>query len=182
MRKHRAWVSARRAAVHLIREDLGLRPGQGLPDLVAAIEHRRGRSIHIAHVMLPPQVSGFCIMGSDHDTICVTANTSERQALHILLHELYHLLKGAPAEDCEYVITGHDLIDAHTLEEQLPSLPPGLAHEVLSRPVQQRTGYEETDEWRAEVFATMGLELLALDRSGDAERGLTFSFANRRDT
>ncbi|MEI5102817.1 hypothetical protein RB200_35190 [Streptomyces sp. PmtG] len=177
--KHRAWSRERRAAVHLIREDLGLRPGQGLPDLIAAIELRRGHPIHIARVELPPDVSGFCVAGGDHETICVSAHTSERQALHILLHELYHLFKGAPPDDCGYVIAGHDLIDTDTLNEQLPSLPPGLAEEILAQPAQQRTGYEEFEEWAAEVFATVALDLLAFDQSGAAERGLGYSFANR---
>ncbi|MFD9903703.1 hypothetical protein [Streptomyces sp. NPDC059063] len=179
VRKHRAWARARRRATRIIRVDLGLRPGQGLQDLIDAVARERQRPITVLRLALPPHVSGFCVQGQDKDTVVVTANTSERQGLHVLLHELYHLLRGAPAADDALPVAACDLLGLGTLTDQMPSLPADVVHEVLSRPAQLRTGYEEDEEWSAEVFATIGLLMLSLDDGGSRTGSLTSAFANR---
>ncbi|ARX89003.1 hypothetical protein SMD44_08490 [Streptomyces alboflavus] len=96
VRKHRAWARARRRAIRIIHDDLGLRPGQGLQTLLDTVAHERGRAIVVQRLPLPSHISGFCVQGETEDTIVITANTSERQGLHVLLHELYHVLSSSP--------------------------------------------------------------------------------------
>ncbi|MEI5103515.1 hypothetical protein RB200_39635 [Streptomyces sp. PmtG] len=166
VRKRRAWARARRQAVRIIHDDLGLRPGQGLEALLAAAVRERRRPVTVLKLALPAHVSGFCVRGETEDTIVVTANTSERQGLHVLLHELYHLLCGEPPEPSPSAFAACDLLDLGELTAQLPSLPADVVAEVLTRPAQLRAGneaYEEDEEWAAEVFATVGLLMLSLD-------------------
>ncbi|WP_030669393.1 hypothetical protein [Streptomyces sp. NRRL B-1347] len=198
VRRRRAWVRARRRAVRIIHVDLGLRPGQGLQELLQAVVRLRRRSLTVLRVPLPPHVSGFCVRGDSEDTIVVTSHTSERQGLHVLLHELYHLLCGrSPAPGPEAVAAG-GLLDLGTLSEQMPSLPPDVVEEVLFRPARLRAGtrgradstapaeceeheeHEEDEEWAAEVFATVGLLMLCLDPAVSYTGSLTSSFAHRR--
>ncbi|MFD5699348.1 hypothetical protein [Streptomyces lasiicapitis] len=179
VRKRRAWARARRRAVRIIHHDLGLRPGQGLQELVDAVARERGRTITVLKLSLPTHVSGFCVQGDVDDTIVITSHTSERQGLHVLLHELYHLLSGRAPDVDPYAVTACDLLDAHHLAEQMPSLPVDAVREVLTRPAQLRTGYEEDEEWAAEVFATVGLLMLSLDGAGGHAGSLTSSFTNR---
>lgn len=179
VRKRRAWARARRRAIRIIHDELGLRPGQGLQELVDAVAHERGRAVVVLKLPLPSHVSGFCVQGDAEDTVVITANTSERQGLHVLLHELYHLLSGCAADVDPYTVTACDLLDARVLAEQMPSLPADAVREVLTRPAQLRTGYEEDEEWAAEVFATVGLLMLSLDEAGGHSESLTSSFTNR---
>ncbi|WP_030562107.1 hypothetical protein [Streptomyces aureocirculatus] len=187
VRRRRAWVRARRRAVRIIHEDLGLRPGAGLADLVDAVARERGRPLTVLRLTLPTHVSGFCVQGDAEDTVVITAHTSERQGLHVLLHELYHLLSTGREADA-YAVTACEPADPGAFAEQLPSLPPDVVHEVLARPAQARTGRAEDEEWAAEVFATVGLLLLSLDgaegRTGDGAEcptgPLAASFGNRR--
>ncbi|QDQ09866.1 hypothetical protein [Streptomyces spectabilis] len=193
VRRRRAWVRARRQTVRIIHDDLGMRPGQGLQELLQAVVRLRRRSLTVLRVPLPPHVSGFCVRGETEDTIVVTSNTSERQGLHVLLHELYHLLCGrSPAPSPPYAVAAGDLLDLGALSEQMPSLPPDVVEEVLFRPARLRAGasgrgdatapaaYEEDEEWAAEVFATVGLLMLCLDPAISYTGSLTSSFAHRR--
>ncbi|MEL3945478.1 hypothetical protein [Streptomyces sp. LNU-CPARS28] len=179
VRKHRAWARARRRAIRIIHDDLGLRPGQGLQTLLDTVAHERGRAIVVQRLPLPSHISGFCVQGETEDTIIITANTSERQGLHVLLHELYHVLSSSPATVDAHAVTACDLIEPHVVAEQMPSLPADVVREVLTRPVQLRTGYEEDEEWSAEVFATVGMLMLALD-DDDGHTTPFASFAGRR--
>ncbi|GGS21552.1 hypothetical protein GCM10010252_70960 [Streptomyces aureoverticillatus] len=179
VRKRRAWARARRRAVRIIHDDLGLRPGQGLQDLVDAVARERDRTITVLKLPLPSHVSGFCVQGDAEDTVVITANTSERQGLHVLLHELYHLLSGRTPDVDPGTVTACDLLDPRVLAEQMPSLPADAVREVLTRPAQLRTGYEEDEEWSAEVFATVGLLMLSLDEAGGHAGPLVSSFTNR---
>ncbi|WJV44321.1 hypothetical protein [Streptomyces flavofungini] len=179
VRKRRAWARARRRAIRIIHDDLGLRPGQGLQTLLDTVAHERGRTITVQKLPLPAHISGFCVQGEAEDTIVITANTSERQGLHVLLHELYHLLSAHPADVDPHALTACDLLEPHLVAEQMPSLPADVVREVLTRPVQLRTGYEEDEEWSAEVFATVGMLMLSLDDDDGHTAPLT-SFTNRR--
>ncbi|GHC67802.1 hypothetical protein [Streptomyces flavofungini] len=178
VRKRRAWARARRRAIRIIHDELGLRPGQGLQELLHTVAHERGRTITVQKLPLPSHVSGFCVQGEAEDTIVITSNTSERQGLHVLLHELYHLLSGSPADVDPYAITVCDLLDPRLVADQLPSLPADVVREVLTRPVRLRTGYEEDEEWSAEVFATVGMLMLSLD-DDIGRTGPLASFTNR---
>ncbi|MFD0412565.1 hypothetical protein [Streptomyces sp. NPDC127108] len=179
VRKRRAWARARRRAIRIIHDDLGLRPGQGLQTLLDTVAHERGRTITVQKLPLPSHISGFCVQGETEDTIVITANTSERQGLHVLLHEVYHLLSPGVANADPDAITACDVLEPHRVAEQMPSLPADVVREVLTRPVRLRTGYEEDEEWSAEVFATVGMLMLSLDDDGGHTAPLT-SFANRR--
>ncbi|MGA4843724.1 hypothetical protein [Streptomyces sp. G45] len=178
VRKHRAWARARRRATRIIRVDLGLRPGHGLQDLIDAVAARRRRPITVLRLALPPHVSGFCVQGRAGDTVVVTADTSERQGLHVLLHELYHLLREPPDAGTPSV-AACDLLDLDAVTAQLPSLPADAVRDVLSRPARLRCGYEEDEEWSAEVFATVGLLLLCLDDGVSRTGSMTTAFAHR---
>ncbi|QCX74569.1 hypothetical protein C9F11_04330 [Streptomyces sp. YIM 121038] len=192
VRRRRAWVRARRRAVRIIHDDLGLRPGQGLQELLQAVVRRRRRPLTVLRVPLPPHVSGFCVRGDVEDTIVVTANTSERQGLHVLLHELYHLLCGRPPAPSPYAVAACDPPGLGAVSAQMPSLPPAVVEEVLLRPARPRAGTPvradaaapaeqgEDEEWAAEVFATVGLLMLCLDPAVSYTGALTSSFAHRR--
>ncbi|MEV0438825.1 hypothetical protein AB0I84_15055 [Streptomyces spectabilis] len=192
VRRRRAWGRARRQTVRIIHDDLGMRPGQGLQELLQAVVRLRRRSLTVLRVPLPPHVSGFCVRGDTEDTIVVTANTSERQGLHVLLHELYHLLCGRSPAPSPSAVAAGDLLELGALSEQMPSLPPDVVEEVLFRPARLRAGasgrgdaaapaaYEEDEEWAAEVFATVGLLMLCLDPAISYTGSLTSSFAHRR--
>lgn len=193
--KRRAWARARRRAVRILHDDLGLLPGQRLPDLVNAVARVRRRPVTVLRVALPPHVSGFCVRGECEDTVVVTTNTSERQGLHVLLHELYHLLCGTPSTAGPAPDTLAAPVDPGALSAQLPSLPPTVVAEVLARPARPRAaapvpagtvggaghgGDGEDEEWAAEVFATVGLLMLSLDPACRHTDPLLCSFAHRR--
>lgn len=179
VRRRRAWVRARRRAVRIIHDDLGLRPGQGVQDLVDAVARERGRPVAVLRLTLPAHVSGFCVQGDAEDTVVITANISERQGLHVLLHELYHLLSTDPDTD-SHTVPVCDLLDARIVAEQLPSLPADVVHEILFRPAPPRTSRAEDEEWAAEVFATVGLLLLSLDDADGHTGPLASSRTDRR--
>lgn len=179
VRKRRAWARARRRAIRIIHDELGLRPGQGPQKLLDTVAHKRRRTITVQKLPLPAHISGFCVQGETEDTIVITANTSERQGLHVLLHELYHLLSGGPGDAERHAVTACDLLDPHLVAEQLPSLPADVVRDVLARPARLRTGYEDDEEWSAEVFATIGMLMLSLDDDGCHTGPLT-SFTDRR--
>ncbi|MGW1894162.1 hypothetical protein ACWCP6_28530 [Streptomyces sp. NPDC002004] len=166
-----AWARESRRARRLYH-DLGMRPGHRFQDLVDAVAHRRGRDILFLELELPPHVSGFCVL-ADSDFIVTNARDSESQRRHTGAHELRHLLAGGPSHAAGAEVTAGSFLD-------LPSLPPGVAEEVLTRPAQLRSCYGDEEEFTAEVFATVVLPLLDPDNSSAATNSMTSSFSNRR--
>ncbi|MGW1895584.1 hypothetical protein ACWCP6_35870 [Streptomyces sp. NPDC002004] len=177
-RENLAWFRDSRRARHLYR-DLGMRAGQGFPALVDAVARRRGRLITVLQLALPPDVSGFCVQGGAQDLIVLNTRDSERQRLHSGVHELYHVLCAGRGHGTEGPVTAGSFLGPGDFDD-LPSLPPDVVGKVLSQPAQLRSHCDDDEERGAEVFATVVLPLLDLNRSGGQAGAINSSFFNRR--
>ncbi|MET9427814.1 MULTISPECIES: hypothetical protein [unclassified Streptomyces] len=140
-----------------------------MDSVVRAVEERRGKSIVIFRVPLPPEVSAFCIRGHDRDYVVVDSQAGELTQAHSTLHELFHLLEEHPAED-----GSHDLeMDEETIRLLLPGVKPEAVIKILTR-----SHYAKEAEWGAETFATTMLQRLQLSRTRWDE-SVSSTFAHR---
>jgi hypothetical protein len=124
--------------------------------VVRTIEERRGRRIAITQVQLPPEVSAFCVRGTDRDLIVVDSGAGELTQAHATLHELCHLWEEHPAESAGHV----PVMEEETIRLLLPGLKPDAVLRILTR-----SHYGETVERDAETFATIMLQRLRLSRT-----------------
>lgn len=136
---------ATRAAVRLIRREIGLSGGLSLQALVDHIATKRGRPITLTEAPLPPQVSAFCVKGRDRDYIVVDAGASELTRAHSSLHELFHLWQKHPTEH-----SAHQSMTPEVVQRLLPGLKPGPVLQILTR-----SNYHDEHEREAEAFATV---------------------------
>ncbi|MEU3855063.1 hypothetical protein [Streptomyces sp. NPDC029554] len=194
-REHRTWSRERQAALRLFYKDLGLwagaplagkDPQTGRPGVLDAVTQLRGgRPIKIDTVPLDSlslHVSGAVVVGDDHDTIVVSSRVSRRHRVHVILHEVRHLLvDDGPTDGPGMAVHRHfDGVTIQSLEEQMQALPPRLREELLTRPVKLRAGYPDDEELTCEVFARAVLPLLDLDPAGQSLGPLAAAFSNRR--
>ncbi|MET8822617.1 hypothetical protein [Streptomyces rochei] len=178
----------RRDALGYFHNDLSLRPGASVQDVLDAIAGLRGRRVQpIQLSSLPPTVSGIAVLGSDEhgvDYIGITDRISRRHQAHVLLHEVRHL---RPGNECGTQpgssIAVHEDFDGVTLaslHEQMSVLPESVRQEILSRPAKLRAGYGADEERTCEVFARVVLPLLDLDDTSQRTGSLASAFSNRR--
>ncbi|GAA2254213.1 hypothetical protein GCM10010145_22780 [Streptomyces ruber] len=184
VREHRAWVRARRNARRVFRDDLGLRPGARLQDVVDAVSAARGRPLTLLRTeLMPPGVSGFVVEGRTQDTIVVTATVSARLAVHISLHELRHLVPTASGGVHGPSVAGHGAFGPDTLRNlttELSTLPPAVVDEVLGGPARMRSAYDDAEERDCELFATIVLPMLDLSDGTRSTSRVVTAFSNRR--
>ncbi|MCF3128934.1 hypothetical protein [Streptomyces olivochromogenes] len=186
-REHRSWHREQRAATGVFHDDLGLRPGASVQDVLDAVaELRGGRTIEpIPLDSLPPLVSGMAVLGEEEDYIAISTRLSPRHRAHVLLHEVRHLLPfnagGATGSDCSIAVHRHfDGVTLQSLEEQMSALPARVRAEILTRPAKLRAGYPDDEEFTCELFARVVLPLLDLDPTSKSTGSLASAFSNRR--
>ena len=193
---------ARRGARRLVRR-LGLRPHDGLQQLVDAVARRRGRRIIIREAPLRPDVTGLCMETKVADIIVIdTSATTPLLRLVILLHELRHLLNdtGGRGQRAVSAAAGkltrwglwsprpaiardpdHTLVAPGTLADLTPSLPADLVQELFERrhPVHMRSPRHSRLDI-AEVWAKEVITMLALDDDPAGTGAITSSLDHRR--
>ncbi|MFC8021046.1 hypothetical protein [[Kitasatospora] papulosa] len=188
VREVRAVSLERREALRCFRDDLGLEPGVSVRKVLDAVAQVRGREVEPIYLStLPPTVSGLAVVGSEEsgvDYVGINDAISLRYAIHVLLHELRHLLRSDHdgAEDVLGVSMHSDFdgVTMDSLREQMAALPARVRQEILTRPVKLRTTYEHDEERACEVFAHTVLPLLGLDSTTDRTGSLASAFSNRR--
>lgn len=184
VRDHRSWSRERRAAHDFFHNELALRPGDTVQDVLTAITKLRGRKVSdLALPGLPPHVTGIVVPGEEEDYIGLSDRLTARHRAHVLLHEVRHLSPDSTVG--EVALHGHfDGVTLQQLKEQIAFLPLRIQEEILTRPARLRAGYDPTDpldeERKCEVFARVVLPLLDLDPTSQATGSLTTSFSNRR--
>ncbi len=118
-----------------------------LQQFCRAIEERRGRPIQLHAVDSPAGLCGAWLAGPTTDHIFYERQTSPLHQVHIILHELSHLL-------CDH--RGGSVADRELQALLLPDLRPEMVDHVLRR----RT-YSTDAEQEAELLASLILERVA---------------------
>ncbi|MFE0138044.1 hypothetical protein ACFWY6_41810 [Streptomyces sp. NPDC059037] len=191
---------ARRNARRLIRQ-MGLRPRDGLPQLLAAVEQRRRKRIIVLERPLPPDVSGLHIETAEADIILIDTGATRLLRLVILLHELRHLLQDTGGRTRRLRLWAarwlarvrvripqprrasdpdHSLLPPGLLSAVLPTLPPHVARSVQGRTLavnMRAPQHERLDQ--AEVFAREALNMLALQGDPAGTGAITSSLEHR---
>ncbi|MGW3424473.1 hypothetical protein [Streptomyces phaeochromogenes] len=171
----------------MFHDDLGLKAGASLMEVVEAYGRVRGRTLVLEEAELGPELSGVCVTEPDQDVIYVTSIASPRHKIHIRLHEVAHLplprqgaAEIATFEACS--ISGHSSIDIKTLTRHMSILPPRVVEELQTSPtsVNFRTTYAFAAERRSEQFATHVINLLDLDATSRHTGPIRSAFSNRR--
>ncbi|HJT76113.1 MAG TPA: hypothetical protein VJ739_02835, partial [Gemmataceae bacterium] len=150
-----------RRTARAIRRDVGLSGVHSLDDVIAFVSARRGRPILVTFEPLP--VTAACSSSADHDRIVVDSDSSELLQLLAVLHELGHLLYDAPRSACQRSDEAHEPMAQDLARQLFPGLK---SAEVTS--FFQRSRYDNKQERRVEIFATVMLDRhLLLKRSAD---------------
>ncbi|MFF3359598.1 hypothetical protein ACFYWN_45170 [Streptomyces sp. NPDC002917] len=191
LHEHRSWARDRRDALGYFHDELSLRPGASVRDVLDAIAERRGRRIK-THVLssLPPTVSGMAVLGTeDEDHIGTSSRLSPWHRALVSLHEGCHFrdpsFNSESWADVGCSIAVHSHVEGVTLQSlreqiQASGLPERVQEEILTRPVRLRASYGEDEERRCEVFARVVLPLLDLDPTSRSTGLLSVTFGNRR--
>lgn len=197
-----AVLLARRGAQKLVRR-LGLRPQDGLQQLVEAIERERGRRIIISEKPLTAELSGLCIETRHADIIFVDSSaTTPLLRLVIVLHELRHLLHdtGGRRQRLMQAAGGllerwhlrapraaaprdpdHSVFSTVALAALAPGLPQDLVREIVERghPVHGRAPHHDPLDI-GEVFAREVLTMLAIHDDPTGLGAIASSLDHRR--
>jgi hypothetical protein len=132
-------VLRRRCASHLRSLDLPV--PFNLESFCRSLAERRHRPIVLRAIDGPAGLGGFWVASSQADYILYQAGTSSLHRLHIILHELSHLIcehKPAPVTDDEF------------LRIMLPDLSPRAFRHML-----KRAAYSTAEDQEAEMLATL---------------------------
>jgi len=132
-------VLRRRCASHLRSLDLPI--PFNLETFCRSLAVRRHRPIVLRAIDGPAGLGGFWVASSQADYILYQAGTSSLHRLHIILHELSHLI-------CE-----HKPVPV-TEEEFLRFLLPDLSPQVF-RHMLKRAAYSTAEDQEAEMLATL---------------------------
>jgi hypothetical protein len=123
-----------------------------LPALCAAIGAKRRRPIHPIAVAGKMGACGLWVSEKDADYVFYEEETSPLHRLHIILHELSHIIF-----EHRPVPLGDACVDSAVF----PSLHPETVQALL-----QRAAYSTDEEREAELLATLLLTRIARDASG----------------
>lgn len=135
--------SLRRYCRHLLRE-LELRPPLDVTDLCGRLAEHRGKPILLAEHPLPvPGPFGVWLSTARADHIFYQAQTTGSHQVHIIVHEIGHLIAGHRSDEQD--------------DDLVRMLYPHLAPEVV-RQALRRTSYDTAQEREAETVATIILE------------------------
>lgn len=133
----------RRRCRVLLRE-LDVRPPLDVPALCGRLAEHRGKPIHLLpHPIEVPGPFGMWLSSSRADYIVYQGETTRPHQVHIVLHELGHLIADHRSD------TGDD--------EMLQKLHLSVSPEVLRREL-RRTSYDDAQEVEAETVATIILQ------------------------
>lgn len=122
--------------------DLDLPRPFELPALARALAAERGRPIQLCPMPMPADApSGMWVATRSADYICYETDTSALQQIHIVLHELGHVLL---AHDAPSVLS------AHTSRALFPDLDPALVRSMMGR-----HHYTAVQEREAEITASL---------------------------
>lgn len=135
-----------------------------LARFASGLSEQRGRKIELVPARLAASAPcGLLVSTDDVDYVCFACNTSAVHQLHIVLHEVGHLVLGhtsrritvrsastTPTHGVEGEPSGDPL---RVYEALLPHLSPALIRRLLGR-----TGYRDADERDAELYATLAGE------------------------
>jgi hypothetical protein len=147
MRRRRE-AAVRRSAARLL-DQLGLRPPLDLEEFARRLGDRRGRPIEVVpHAFPTSSTFGLWIAKTDSDLVLFEQDTTEEHQRHIVLHEFGHIVM-------EHASDEHD--DA-IWRELTPTMDPDVVRAAL-----RRSGYENTEEHEAEVFASVISDWLTRD-------------------
>ncbi|MFE1444417.1 hypothetical protein [Streptomyces sp. NPDC058739] len=111
--------------------------------LVDQLQQRRGRAISLVPMALPPDRGpcGMWVATPDVDYIVYQKHTWRTLQIHIVLHEIGHML-------CEHEATPAEHDEVSRL--LLPTIDPALVRVVLGR-----TSYDRDEEKAAELVASL---------------------------
>ena len=136
-----------------------------LDRFVRSLSERQGRSIELVPNWLGASAPcGMLVCTKEVDYVCYASNTSWLHQLHIILHEIGHLVLGHDSRRITVPLAGPERSapeppagppegsreSLQALQGLLPRLSPALIRRLLGR-----TAYVEDDERDAEVFATL---------------------------
>lgn len=126
-------------------DSLGLPRTFTIPELCQRVEERRDRSIHLIARELPVSAPhGLWIAGDHADYVFFDSSAGPIRQCQIIAHELGHILFD-------------DDTAATDVRELLAMLSPEMDHSTV-RKIQQRNGYAEPAELRAELFGTVTVQ------------------------
>ncbi|NGO40628.1 hypothetical protein [Streptomyces ureilyticus] len=186
VRDKRSWAREKRDALSWFHDDLGLRPGASISDVLDAVRRLRGREVEpVPLSFLPPTVSGIAVLGKDDDYIGLSDRLSRRHTAHVILHEVRHLLPsrkgGGPTAAGSLTVHSHfDGVTLQSLKEQMAVLPDRVQKEILTGRAMLRAGYPNAEERTCEATARVVLPLLDLDATSKRTSSLIAGFANHR--
>jgi hypothetical protein len=123
-----------------------------LSALLARLMAIRGRPIVLRPITRRPGPCGLWAALPARDYVFYEADTSPLHQVHIILHELAHLIWGHRSA---YVL------DLELLQSVLPDIEPGVLETVL-----RRAHYETIEEQEAEVLASLVLRRMTLGEPG----------------
>ncbi len=132
-------VLRRRCASHLRSLDLPI--PFNLETFCRALAERRKRPLVLRAIDVPAGLGGFWVASPQADYILYQAGTSSLHRLHIILHELSHLI-------CEHEPT--PVTEEEFLQFLLPDLSPRVFRHVL-----KRAAYSSAEDQEAEMLATL---------------------------
>ncbi|MGW0491120.1 hypothetical protein [Streptomyces olivaceus] len=191
IRETRAMSRERREALAFFHDDLRLRPGASVQDVLDAVTALRGREVVPVAIssLLKPIASGVSVLGSEAhgvDYVGVINRASRKHQAHVLLHEVRHLCPGGGdwtethTTSSIAVHTGFDSVTLASLRDEMSALPEDVREDILNRPAKLRARYDTGEERTCEVFARVVLPLLDLDDTSQRTGSLTSAFSNRR--
>lgn len=140
---------------------LGIRPPLRIEELCGRLGRHRGREIHLVSSPMPTnQAFGLWIGTSAADYIFYQCRTTRPHQVHIVLHELGHMLADHPSDeaadlselDAVSAALAGDNVGDDVLTQLMPTLPPEMARAELRR---RRRRYDSEEEREAELVATI---------------------------
>jgi hypothetical protein len=118
-----------------------------LTELRNLLERRRGRPIELLPLSSDVGPFGLWVASPRADYIFFVQSTSRVHQVHIIVHELAHLL-------CDH--TAASISEHELLQIVLPDLQPSVVQSVL-----KRSAYTASEELEAEILASIILERAA---------------------
>jgi hypothetical protein len=163
------------AAIAAVVDSLPIPRPFTLERFVRTLGRQRGRPIQLVAAPLGATAPcGLLVVTADVDLVCYASNTNWRHQIHIVLHEIGHLLLGhsnhhLPSEDADATVDTAGIVDGQGAQgpSGLDAWVPGFSASLIRR-LLARSRYDDSDERDAEVFATLagGRVGRALGRTG----------------
>jgi hypothetical protein len=158
------------AAIGAVADGLPIPRPFTLERFVRTLGRQRGRPIQLVTAPLGATAPcGLLVVTADVDFVCYASNTNWRHQLHIVLHEVGHLLLGhsnhhLPSEGADVTVDGavDTAVDAAGVVDGQGDQGsfgrdvwvPGFSASLIRR-LLARSRYDDGDERDAEVFATL---------------------------